>query len=302
METIPNLTDLMLLSPSESILESLILNIPLCSELHVPGSMFHKLCQSVGKKETHYFSDKSKGKKPFGVFGEISFPYIRMGKSTKLGRFDSIGQFYADELILFSFYFHNRNIYKNVLDLGANIGLHSLIMAKCGFKVKSFEPDPLHYSLLQKTLNNNDCSNVEPINAAISVKNGTTEFVRVCDNTTASHIANSKNAYGELEKFEVKTVAFSDLQADLIKMDVEGHEKDILVSTNQEFWNTTDALIEVLGDENAIEIFNHFIDINVNLFSQKIGWKKVSKANEIPVSWKEGSLFITMKAEMPWGK
>ena len=41
---------------------------------------------------------------------------------------------------------------KNVADLGANIGLHSLIMDKCGFSINSFEPDPIHVGVFQEKI------------------------------------------------------------------------------------------------------------------------------------------------------
>ena len=40
----------------------------------------------------------------------------------------------------------------NVIDIGANIGLHTIVMAKCGFTVHSFEPDPIHFNELKKNL------------------------------------------------------------------------------------------------------------------------------------------------------
>ena len=67
-----------------------------------------------------------------GELGNLIFPYFEMGNvdSTKL--------FGLDELILFSFYYTNRNRYKKTLDLGANVGLHTLVMKKLGFQVTSY--------------------------------------------------------------------------------------------------------------------------------------------------------------------
>ena len=59
----------------------------------------------------------------FGPFGEISFPYLKMGA------IDSLDLFGLDEVIIFSYYYNNRHRYKKVSDIGANIGLHSLLMS-----------------------------------------------------------------------------------------------------------------------------------------------------------------------------
>jgi hypothetical protein len=39
----------------------------------------------------------------------------------------------------------------------------------------------------------------------------------------------------------------------------------------------------------------------VNLFSQKTGWQKVRDLSGMPFSYRDGTLFVTTKNEMPWG-
>ena len=88
--------------------------------------------------------------------------------------------------------------------------------------------------------------------------------------------------------------------ADLVKMDVEGHEKEVLLATPRELWETTDALVEVQDQRNAEDIFKFFTDSQVNLFPQKINWKRAKTVEDIPVNYREGTLFISCKEEMPW--
>jgi FkbM family methyltransferase len=122
-----------------------------------------------------------------------------------MGAVDSLNLFDLDELIIFSFYHANRNRYKKAVDIGANIGLHSILMCKCGFDVRSYEPDPQHFSQVQKNLELNHCGNVDAHNAAVSGTVGEMGFVRVEGNTTGSHLAGSKpNPYGELKRFPVR--------------------------------------------------------------------------------------------------
>ena len=283
---------------SASILENLLLALPSLSNYHNPGSKVYTLLKQVARREVeNLFSGDRPEAREFGPFGRLVFPYFKMGNIDSLNLFD------LDELIIFSFYRANRKRYRRVLDIGANIGLHSIIMSKCGFDIRSYEPDPRHYEVLQKNLKLNNCDNVQPFNAAVSSQAGEMEFVRVLGNTTASHLAGSKpNPYGDLEKFPVKVEAFEPLivWADLIKLDVEGHEKVVLLSTKRDQWLKTDALVEIENKDNATAVYEHLTAMGVNLFSQKTGWRQVRNLDDMPTSYHEGTLFVTCKKEMPW--
>lgn len=234
----------------------------------------------------------------FNQFGLIKLPYHEMGAVS------SIDLFGMDELILFSYYWFNKNKYKRASDLGANIGLHSIILSRCGFDVTAYEPDPVHFALLNRNLEINQCFGVKSINAAVSDVAGVANFVRVVGNTTSSHLEGSKdNAYGELEHFEVKTVAVDQVFAgtDFIKMDVEGAEAKIIAATAREHWSDVEMMLEVGNAKNAASIFEHLRRIGVNAFSQKTGWNRALEFEDFPVSYKEGSLFITTSNEMSWG-
>ena len=131
------------------ILDNLIHLLPKLNSLHSPHTELHSFLKTVARKEVEtLFAEKDDPNLTFhfGLFGNIVFPYVNMGAVDSLNLFD------LDELIIFSFYWNNRKRYKNVLDLGANIGLHSIILQKCGYNVKSYEPDPLHFKLLQKNI------------------------------------------------------------------------------------------------------------------------------------------------------
>jgi hypothetical protein len=59
-------------------------------------------------------------------------------------------------------------------------------------------------------------------------------------------------------------------------------------------------MLEVGSIENALAIFEHMKALGVNMFSQKNNWTSVSALDDMPTSYKEGSLFISKKSEMPW--
>ena len=233
---------------------------------------------------------------PFGVFGDLVFPYIEMGA------INSLDLFGMDELIIFAFYHANRHRYRRVVDFGANIGLHSTILGRCGFEVRSFEPDPVHIGLLEKTLSNNHIK-TELHRTAISVEDGEMEFVRVLGNTTGSHLAGAKAApYGQLERFIVKVEsARPHLEwADLAKIDIEGHEASLICSLPPDIWLKTDAVLEVGTAVNAAAIFDYLSTSKVRMMAQKTGWQEVKSLADMPTSHRDGSLFLTSKDQMPW--
>ena len=279
-------------------LGTLILNLPERLQDHAPASPEYAGLKRAAREQVEVmFSNRNDQSRNFPPFGRVLFPYFKMGVTDSLNLFD------LDELIIFSFYWTNRQRYRRVLDIGANIGLHSVVLSKCGFAVRSYEPDPVHFRVLRQNLLDNGCANVEALNSAVSSKRGVFEFVRVLGNTTGSHIAGSKpNPYGELERFSVTGESIHDMLdwPDLIKMDVEGHEKEILLETTREHWSRIDALIEIGSQTNAVAVFEHLKGLGIHLFSQKTSWQEVKDVAAMPFSYRDGTLFVTGRSEMNW--
>lgn len=235
---------------------------------------------------------------PFGAFGSLTLPYHAMGA------IDSLDLFGMDELLIFAFYWANRNGYRRTVDIGANLGLHSILMDRCGFEVTSFEPDPVHLAILKENLARNNARNVTTVQAAVSDRDGEMEFLRLKGNTTGSHLAGSKsNPYGEIDRFAVAVNKFETVvqNADFAKIDAEGHEVVILGSLPVARWTTLDAMVEISSPENASAVFECFSATPVNIFAQKGGWSKVVQVSDMPVSHRDGSIFVTTKPAMPWG-
>jgi FkbM family methyltransferase len=234
-----------------------------------------------------------------GPVGFVPFSYVEMGA------INSLDLFGLDELILLAFYWLNRDRYRQAVDMGANIDLHSVLLGRLGLTVTAYEPDPNHVALLTKNLVANDVQDrVTIVQAAVARENGVLEFVRVLGNTTGSHVAGAKkDPYGELEVFKVQAVRVAGAIADkdLVKMDVEGLEADLLTSLDSSHFASLDMVCEVGTPENAEIIWNHFKDSGVNLFSQKSGWARVTDFDGMPCSYKEGSLFLSCLDDMPWG-
>lgn len=276
----------------------LIEALPFISSSHARNNPAYKVFEIIADNIVGK-SDLSKTNEAFvdlGKLGKMNFPY------QKFGAIDSLDLFGLDEIIIFSYYLTNKLKYKKAYDIGANIGVHSIVMSLCGWDITCIEPDPVHMGILKKNLTINNITTVKPLEAAVSDVAGEMEFIRVNGNTTSSHLAGSKQPYGDLTKFQVKVLSIKDImkEADIIKMDVEGNEKNIILATDHDDWKGTDMMLEIGSEDNAVAVFEHLQNIGVNSFSQKNGWSLVKNLSDVPTSYKEGSLFISVKEKMNW--
>ena len=72
------------------------------------------------------------------------------------------------------------------------------------------------------------------------------------------------------------------------------------MATNRDHWLSKDALVEVENESNAAFIYEYFTTLGVQLFSQKTNWQLVRDVDDMPTSYREGTLFVTCKSEMSW--
>lgn len=230
----------------------------------------------------------------FGPFGPIKFPFQNMGK------IDSLDLFGFTELMIMKLYWDNRDRWKNVLDIGANLGLHSVLMSKLKWSVRAYEPDPAHYRSLVTNLQANNAVTVKPYNVAVHTYNGDVKFVRVHNNLTGNHIEGYKNSYGPRDIIMVRSVDCRELWqgTDFAKIDSEGNEAELCRTMTKGDMAHMDCILEVRNAANAISIFNHFEELEVPMWSQKSSWQRVKTINDMPHKNREGSLFIGMKP--PW--
>ena len=59
-------------------------------------------------------------------------------------------------------------------------------------------------------------------------------------------------------------------------------------------------MMEINGEKNAKTIFDYSLQVGLNIFLQKNDWKKVNSLAELPLSHREGSVFLSSKNKMPW--
>lgn len=228
----------------------------------------------------------------------IYLPYYSMG------RVDSYDLFGPNELVLFAFYEKNVSRYRKVADIGANIGLHSLLMLRLGWDVVAYEPDPVLYKELERNLHYSVQSGdrITMQNAAVAEKEGYMQFVRVLNNLTGSCLTGaSKEPYGPMEKVTVETVDCRQIfdWADLAKIDVEGYESQILLTLTEEQLKRLDLICELRGELEAMKVLKHIKSIGGEVYTQKNDWKPAKNILDMPTKHQEGSIFISATAG-PW--
>jgi FkbM family methyltransferase len=243
------------------------------------------------EKKIQFIKKNSHEKKSYSFkeFGKIFFPFVSMGKIS------STDLFCANEFIIFFFYFLKKFDSKEVADFGANLGLHTIIMAKCGFNVSAFEPDPKTFIKLKKNLKLNKLKNVKLYNKAIFSNNSNLNFTRVHNNLTGSHITSEKKSYGPTSVFKVEAIAARDIVSkfDLIKIDIESAEAKVITSLKKDNFLKTDIILEIANKRNAIKIYNFLTKKKLKFYSQKNCFNPVSNFNDMPTCHNEGMLFIS---------
>ena len=168
-----------------------------------------------------------------------------------------------------------------VLDLGANIGYHTLSMAKLvgpGGRVFAFEPDPENFALLKKNTEINGYNNVILEQKAVSDKTNKIKLY-LCEECKGDH--RIYDSHDGREFIEIEAVSLDDYfsnydgKIDFIKMDIQGAElaafygmKKILdrnknISVFTEYWpyglekfgyNANSYLIALINE--GFQIFN----------------------------------------------
>ena len=126
-------------------------------------------------------------------------------------------------------------------DVGANVGLYSWEVRKVSphRKIMAFEPDPENIKLLEKTLNGANFQNVEICKCALSNQLAEISFFQDTLTSATGCVAGKDKPWIEqylnscANEIRVKTetldsVVIPDRTPSLIKIDVEGHEIEVL--------------------------------------------------------------------------
>ncbi len=142
------------------------------------------------------------------------------------------GKFYEYELLASLRLYLSRE--DQVIDVGANIGNHSIYFAApCGCRVIAFEPNPAAYQLLQLNIKYNGLlSRIEPHCIALGAHAGRGEIdaSKSVHNLGAAAVKQMPEGTVQIERLDD---ALPLAHPSLIKIDVEGMELEILLGAER---------------------------------------------------------------------
>lgn len=193
----------------------------------------------------------------------------------KSPKFIVINQDYVSREILIDSYYElkelkvlfkwlkNKIKFNNVIDAGAYLGNHSVYFSNHFKNVLSFEPNPYSYELLK--LNTKSRKNIKIFNAGLSNRSSIKDFYNYEINHGGSSIIKNKDI--PYTKYRAKFHNLDQLnlkkKIDLIKIDVEGHELNVLK-----------GMVKTLKKSNPIIIFESQKNEIINGTSRTINFLK----------------------------
>lgn len=178
---------------------------------------------------------------------------IKFGKMKVFLRSEAIADYWVFEGLLFADEYYPVRPTKDdiVLDVGANIGIFTLNVAKRVKNVISIEPEPRNFSILSKNITDNDLSNVTLLNLAASDKE---EIVYFQSTGGTAQVSNTG--------IPVKGKPLDSILAELgnpkvtiMKMDIEGYESKVL-STFHKYDSIKQIVIETHSKKLTEEVTN----------------------------------------------
>ena len=139
-----------------------------------------------------------------------------------------------------------------IIDIGANIGLFSLVAAQKAATVLAFEPEPENFAILQKNCRLNEAHNVTARQLAVSDTSGVSRlYLPDNDGLTGRHSLYSGRGSRSLE---VSCATLDEIVADggyecvdLVKLDCEGSEYGILFGVRISTLNRVRQIIVECG-------------------------------------------------------
>ena len=172
----------------------------------------------------------------------------------------------------------------HILDIGANTGTYSLIAKSQNShaNVYAIEPIDLNFDILSKNIQKNEFK-IHAEKVALSGKEGVAKMFMLKDRLNYMTSINDNRYEGHpeltdvtevveievpIKTFEYLSTKYSIPKVDLIKIDVEGHELDVLKNMQTVIARDKPTiLIEVIGDENAKLLHEMFSSLDYKYIS-----------------------------------
>ena len=180
-------------------------------------------------------------------------------------------------------------------DVGANVGLYTWeVQEVCPLrKILTFEPDPENIKLLEKTLSEVNLKNLEICKSALSNQNGDVSFFQDTLTSATGCVEGKDKPWIEqylnssANEIRVKTktldsVALEDKTPSLMKIDVEGHEVEVLEGSSNTLTKAKPLLI--------IESFPPKQSTVLSLLHE-LGYRSIDADRHVSINPKTTNLF-----------
>jgi hypothetical protein len=179
-----------------------------------------------------------------------------------------------------------------VLDIGGNIGIYALTMAKCvkAGKVITFEPDPKNFARLGEHITMNPGLNVVARSMGVGAEEATHRLYQVVDsNSGMNRIVTAVDLKSQFPYTDVRvaplSAALRDIpvdRIDVIKIDVEGFEGAVLRGSEDVIRRFKPVLFIELDDDNLLangDSARALID-----HVEAMGYRVLDGQTELPIS------------------
>ncbi len=139
------------------------------------------------------------------------------------------------------------NFKDHVVDIGANIGNHSIAYSKISKKVYAFEAHPRTFEILK--FNINEYKNIKIYNIGISDKKGLLYFKKVnSTNIGGKRLSKIGSIKSQINKLD--NIIKLDKKIRLIKIDIEGHEYEALKGMKRLLKNNNSLILQEFCEDS----------------------------------------------------
>ncbi|KYG64752.1 hypothetical protein AZI86_11130 [Bdellovibrio bacteriovorus] len=214
---------------------------------------------------------KSKGLKFFLYLGDLYGPSYHL-MHWGVDSYESENQKYISRVL------SNDSVF---LDVGANVGIYSVLAAMEGpnTKVYAFEPDSKSRECIQANIDHNGLNNIKIVSEALSDREGTAVFYMDQNNHGGNSL--NKDSIPNVETAKKVSVSLTTMdlfvkkedlkKIDLIKIDVQEHEVEVLngaIETLKKFRPIVLIECSTLTEGNK-DPFQFFENADYNVFDPK---------------------------------
>lgn len=161
----------------------------------------------------------------------------------------------------------------HVIDVGANIGLYSLLLARLverSGSVLAFEPEPNLFAVLRENCVSNGATNIVLFQCALGRMSGLASFQRSAFNSGDNRLGRASLAH---DAVEVKVERFDgfqpDSKPDFVKIDVQGHELAALSGMERAISNSQNVRVLFEFSPAALRKAGTAPDLLLQFFRQR---------------------------------